>query len=72
MESFGRRQIRESEERPLMHKDSDHIADTSLLFSGTTIDGAEDILETLYKVERVIWDLYTNGHKMNFGYWELK
>lgn len=54
------------------HKDSDHISDTSLLFAGTTIADAEDILSTLYKVERVIWDLYTNGHKMNFGYWELK
>jgi len=54
------------------HKDSDHISDTSLLFAGTTIADAEDILGTLYKVERVIWDLYTNGHEMNFSYWELK
>jgi len=54
------------------HKDSDHISDTSLLFAGTTIKDAENILETLHKVERVIWDLYTNGKQMNFDYWELK
>lgn len=54
------------------HKDAAHIKDTALLFKGIKIKDAEDILETLYKVERVIWDLYVNGHKMNYGYWELE
>lgn len=63
--------------RPIRHKifahnDSDYISNPSTLFSGATIDDAEKILNTLYKVERTIWDLYTNGKKMNYGYWELK
>jgi len=63
--------------RPVRHKvfahnDSDYISNTSALFSGATIEDAEDILRTLYKVERVIRDLYTNGKEMNFGYWELE
>ncbi|MBM9615292.1 hypothetical protein JWJ90_13490 [Desulfobulbus rhabdoformis] len=63
--------------RPIRHKvfahnDSDYIAKPGDLFANATIDDAEDILNTLYKVERVIWDLYTNGKEMNFGYWELK
>lgn len=63
--------------RPIRHKvfahnDSEHIANPGDLFANATIDDAEDILKTLYKVERVIWDLYTNGKEMNFGYWELK
>ena len=63
--------------RPIRHKvfshnDSDFISNPGDLFVGTTIDDAIDILNTLYKVERVIWDLYTNGKEMNFGYWELK
>lgn len=54
------------------HKDSSHISDTSLLFIGTTKVNAEDILKTLYKVERVIWSLYTNGKKTEFDCWKLK
>ena len=54
------------------HKDSDYISSASALFSGATIDAAEDILATLYKVEKVLWDLYMNGKEMNYGYWELK
>jgi hypothetical protein len=70
-------EIYEQHFRPVRHKvfahnDSDHISNPSALFSGATIDDAEDILNTLYKVERVIWDLYTTGKKMNFGYWELE
>lgn len=63
--------------RPIRHKvfahnDSEYIDNPGDLFSEATVDDAEDILKTLYKVERVIWDLYTNGKKMNFGYLELK
>ena len=63
--------------RPIRHKvfahnDSEYIANPGDLFADATVDDAEDILKTLYKVERVIWNLYTNGKKMNFGYWELK
>jgi len=54
------------------HKDAAHIQNTALLFKGIKIEDAEDILETLYKAENVIRALYVNGHKMNFGYWELK
>ena len=69
--------IYEEHFRPIRHKvfahnDSEHISNTSALFSGSTIEDAEEILKTLYKVERVIWDLYTNGKKMNYEYWELK
>lgn len=69
--------IYEDNFRPVRHKvfahnDSEHISKPGDLFSVTTIDDAEDILNTLYKVERVIWDLYSNGKEMNFGYWELK
>lgn len=54
------------------HNDSEYIANPGDLFANATIDDAEDILNTLYKVERVIWDLYTNGKEINLGYWELK
>lgn len=69
--------IYEKHFRPVRHKvfahnDSDYTSNASTLFSGVTINDAEDILSTLYKVERVIRDLYTNGNEMDFGYWELK
>ena len=54
------------------HKDIDHIADTSALFKGTTIGDAEEILQTLYKVEKAIWALYTNGHTIDLDTWTLK
>ena len=68
--------IYEQHFRPVRHKvfahnDADYIANNSELFSGVMLNDAEDILKTLYKVEKVIWDLYMNGKKMNYDYWEL-
>lgn len=69
--------IYEQNFRPIRHKvfahnDSEYISDPTDLFAGATIYDAEDILNTLYKIEKVIFDLYLNGKEMNFGYWELK
>ncbi len=63
--------------RPVRHKvfahnDSEYIKNPGELFAEATIDDAEEILNTLYKVERAIWNLYSNGKEMNFEYWNLK